>query len=183
MRRFAKFALAGAAAAAIAGTGYAATNKAHVMDVALPGGAVAHIQYYGDIAPQVTIVTRPLALPGMLLPMAFPQFGDIDRMIAQMNQQTEAMIRQAQTMAAQPVAPGMDVASYGNMPAGANNVNVVSYSSGGRTCTRTTQIISQGTGKPPKVTTNVSGDCGSAPAPEAKPSAVANNPTQPLDHT
>jgi len=55
MRKLAQFALAGAAAAALAGTAYAATGKAHVMDVALPDGAVAHIQYYGDVAPKVTI--------------------------------------------------------------------------------------------------------------------------------
>ena len=181
MRSFAKVALAGAAAAAIAGTAYAATKDAHEMVVALPDGAVAHIQYYGDVAPKVTIAPRQRAesaMPGMWAPMAFPNFDGLDQEIARMNQETEAMIRQAQTMTAHSGAPGVDVASYGNMPAGANSVSVVSYSNGGRTCTRTTESVSEGPGKPPKVTTKVSGDCGSAaPAPEAA------QPTGPLSHT
>ena len=179
MRRLAKFALAGAAAAAIAGTAYAASKTAHEMVVALPDGAVAHIQYYGDVAPKVTIAPGAQAgLPGAWAPMAFPRFGDLDQEIARMHQQTEAMIRQAQRMAAQPGAPGVNVASYGNMPAGANSVSVVSYRNGGRTCTRTTETMSQGPGKPPKVTTKVSGDCGPAgPVPET------TQPTGPLSHT
>jgi hypothetical protein len=180
MRKLAQFALAGAAAAALAGTAYAASKNAHVMDVALPDGAIAHIQYYGDVAPKVTIAPRAEAgMPGLWAPMSFPGFGDLDQTIARMNQETEAMIRQAQTMAAHPGTPGLDVASYGNMPAGANSVSVVSYSNGSRTCTRTTRSVSEGPGKPPKVTTEVSGDCGpaSAPAPEAA------QPTGPLSHT
>jgi hypothetical protein len=179
MRKLAKFALAGAAAAAIAGTGYAATGNAHVMDVALPDGAVAHIQYYGDVAPKVTIApSAQTGMPGLWAPMAFPRFEDIDQAIARMNQETEAMMRQAQTMTAHPGTPGVNVASYGNMPAGANSVSVVSYSNGAHTCTRTTQSVSEGPGKPPKVTTSVSGDCGpAATAPEA------SQPTGPLNHT
>lgn len=173
MHKLAKFALAGAAATALAGTAYAASRNVHVMDVSLPDGAVAHIQYYGDVAPKVTIAPRAeAAMPGLWEPMAFPRFDDIDRVIAQMNQQTETMIRQAQTMVAQPGAAGMNVASYGNMPAGANSVSVISYSNGGQTCTRTTHVTSEGPGKPPKVTTNVSGECGSsAAAPPAAQSA------------
>ena len=57
-------------------------------------------------------------------------------------------------------APGMNVASYGNLPAGADSVSVVSVSNGASSCTRTTEVVSQGSGKPPKVTTNVSGNCG-----------------------
>lgn len=179
MRKLAQFALAGAAAAALAGTAYAASRNAHVMDVALPDGAVAHIQYYGDVAPRVTIAPRAeAATPGLWAPMAFPGFGDIERTIAQMHQQTEAMIRQAQAAAAQAsAAPGLNVASYGNMPAGANSVSVVSYSNGAHTCTRTTQTVSEGAGRPPKVTTSVSGDC--APA----PGAPQPNETGPLNHT
>jgi len=181
MRKLAQFALAGAAVAALAGTALAASKNAHVMDVALPDGAVAHIQYYGDVAPKVTIATRAEAgTPGLWAPMAFPRFEDLDRAIARMNQETEAMMRQAQTMAVQPGAPGMNVASYGNMPAGANSVSVVSYSDGDRTCTRTTETTSEGPGKPPKVTTKVSGDCGPGAVPGAKPSDEA---AAPLSHT
>ena len=57
----------------------------------------------------------------------------------------------------------MNVAAYGNLPAGATSTSIVSYSNGGATCTRTTEVVSQGPGKPPKVTSNVSGDCSAAP--------------------
>lgn len=178
MRKLAKFALTGAAAAALAGTAYAASHNAHVMDVSLPGGSVAHIQYFGDVAPKVRVTPRVVSgAPGLWAPMAFPRFEDIDRSIAQMNQQTEAMIRQAQSMAARPGAPGVNVASYGNMPAGSNSVSVLSYSNGGQTCTRTTQVTSEGPGKPPKVTTNVSGNCARATG------APQPNQTGPLNHT
>ena len=182
MHKIALFALAGAAAAALAGTAIAAGKDAHVMDVALPDGAVAHIQYYGDVAPKVTIAPRAQAgMPGLWAPMAFPNFEGLDQAIARMNQETEAMMRQAQTMPAHAGAPGVDVASYGNMPASANSVSVVSYSNGGRTCTRTTQSVSEGPGKPPKVTTSVSGDCAAAPTPG--PAPEASQPTGPLSHT
>lgn len=184
MGKLAKFALAGAAVAALAGSAVAATRNSHMMDVALPDGAVAHIQYYGDVAPKVTVAQRPYAampgFPGMWAPMAMPDFGNIDRAIAQMNRETQAMIRQSQQMS-HLGTPGMDVASYGNMPAGANSVSVVSYSNGGRTCTRTTEVTSQGVGKAPKVTSNVTGDCRpSSAAPAAKGAAKT---TVSLDHT
>ena len=74
--------------------------------------------------------------------------------------------------------PGMDVASYGNLPAAADSVSVVSVSNGGSSCTRTTEVVSQGPGKPPKVTTNVSGNCGAA----AQPARSATR-GKPIDHT
>jgi hypothetical protein len=53
----------------------------------------------------------------------------------------------------------MNVAAFGNTPAGTQSVTVVSTSNGAKTCTRTTEVTAQGAGKPPKVVTNVSGDC------------------------
>ena len=61
------------AAAAIAGTAIAANSETHVMNVSLPDGSVAHVQYVGDVAPKVTVepgrlrghegAWRPLSLP------------------------------------------------------------------------------------------------------------------------
>jgi hypothetical protein len=159
-------ALAGAAALAIAGTAFAATPKAnsntHIMTVPLPDGSVARVEYAGAIAPKVTVEPRPLGEFGWA-PMAVPSFAGFDRMIEQMNRESEAMMRQAQLIAHQ--APGdatRYIASYGNMPAGATSTTVVSYSNGGRTCTRTTETVSEGAGKAPKVTSSVTGDCGTA---------------------
>jgi hypothetical protein len=168
--------LAGAAAA-IAGTALAVTSNNHSMNVALPDGSVARVEYVGNIPPKVTVVPAPLA--GDAWMSGLPSFSGFDRMFEQMDRQ----MRQIEQMARQPVstqgmAPGMNVASYGNLPAGADSVSVVSVSNGAATCTRTTEVVAQGSGKPPKVTTNVSGNCGAAAQPA--PSAAA---AKPIDHT
>jgi hypothetical protein len=169
VRNLPALALAGIAAAAIAGTAIAASSKMHVMNVPLPDGSIAHVQYVGDVAPKVTVKPRQLWQP-----MALPSFAGFDRMIQQMD-------RQMKEIARQPIgAPGMNVAADANSPAGATSTSVVSYSNGASTCTRTTEVVSQGPGRPPKVTSNVSGDCSAAaPAspPTARPSAA------PIDHT
>ena len=174
MRKLAALAIAGLAAAAIAGAAIGATsNKTHVMNVPLPDGSVAHIQYVGDVAPKVTVEPGRLAgIEGAWRPMGLPSFAGFDQVMARMNQQMQQMERQ-------PMGPGMNVASYGSGPAGSTSTRVVSYSNWASTCTRTTEVVSQGAGKPPKVTSNVSGDCSSAPAPAPAPRASS----EPLDRT
>jgi hypothetical protein len=162
----------GIAAAALAGAAIAASPKTHRMDVPLPDGGVVHVEYAGDVAPKITVA--PAQPGGLWAPMAFPAmpaFGSLDRMFDQMQQQ----MKQIQQVSRQ--APGMNIASYGGMPEGSTSVSVVTTSNGGVSCTRTTEVVSQGAGKPPKVTSNVSGDCGAAP--QAAPAA----PSQPLNRT
>lgn len=174
MRTLPAIALAGIAAA-LAGTAIAANPKTHVMDVPLPDGSVARVEYAGDVAPRVTIAPAPFE--SAWLPGAIPSFAGFDRMIEQMNRQTQDMMRQVQEIQTHPGQAGLNVAGYGNLPAGADSVSVVSVSNGRGTCTRTTQMVSQGAGKPPKVTSNVSGDCGSgtgAPSTPAQGSAPIN---------
>jgi hypothetical protein len=181
MRTLVKLAFAGVAAAAIAGTAMAASADRHRMDVALPGGGTAHIEYYGDVAPKVTIA------PGLFAPysvgwapMALPDFG---RIIQRMNAEQAAMMNQVQQMTRRGVGSAVapvNVVSYGNMPAGANSVSVISVSNGSATCRRSTQITSQGEGKPPKVVSNISGNCGAAPG--ANPSASVQS-RAPIDRT
>jgi hypothetical protein len=181
MRKLVKLAFAGVVAAAIAGTAVAASADRHRMDVALPGGGTAHIEYYGDVAPKVTIAPGPFApLSVGWAPMAFPDFRSI---IQRMNAEQAAMMKQVQEITRQGVGSAVapiDMASYGTMPAGANSVSVVSVSNGGGTCTRTTQIISQGSGIAPKVVSNISGNCGTARG--AKPSAAVQSP-RPINRT
>ena len=165
-----KVALA-AAATALAGTAIAANRNSHMMNVPLPDGSVAHVQYVGDVPPKVTVDPAPLA-PGFWTSGMLPSFASFDRMIQQMDRETQAMMRQVQHMPAAGGVPGLNVASYGNMPAGANSVSIVSVSNGGGTCTRRTEVVSQGVGKPPKVTTSVSGNCAASVQPQA-PAAVA----------
>lgn len=181
MRKLVKLAFAGVAAAAIAGTAVAASADKHGMDVALPGGGTAHIEYSGDIAPKVTIAPGAFApFAAGWAPMAFPDFGAI---MQRMNAEQAAMMKQVRQMTREgignSVAP-INVASYGNMPAGANSVSVVSVSNGSGTCTRTTEITSQGAGKAPKVVSNISGDCGTAGT--AKSSAAVQ-PPRPVNRT
>jgi hypothetical protein len=159
-------ALAGAAALAIAGTAFAATPKlssnTHVMTVPLPDGSVARVEYTGNVAPKVTVEPRPLGEFGWA-PMALPSFAGFDRMMADIQRQSEQMIRQAQELAKHPAAPGAQpyIAAYSNLPAGQTSETVVSVNSNGRSSsTRTTEVVSQGPGKPPKVTSSVTGDCG-----------------------
>ena len=122
MTKLPALALAGMAAAAIAGTAIAAHSATHVMNVQLPDGSVAHVQYVGDVAPKVTVEPRRFAgADGAWRPLALPSFAGFDQAIAQMNRQ----VQQMQQMARQPfAAPGMNVAAYGNSPAGATSTSI-----------------------------------------------------------
>jgi hypothetical protein len=156
MRKAFGLVVAGVGAAAIAGAAVAATRNAHILNVPAPDGSTVRVEYVGDVAPKVTVVPGPVVAP----------FGLFDRSAFDIQRQIDAMMRQVDTMAKMPIAgtPGLNVAAYGNAPAGSESVTVVSTSNGSKTCTRTTEVTAQGVGKPPKVVTNVSGDCGTAPA-------------------
>lgn len=171
--------IAGAAAAALAGAALAARPQTHVMDVPLADGSVVHVEYVGDVAPEVALAARHQMAAGDWAMPALPSFAGFDRMFDEINRQTEALMRQAQQMARQPVSwvATPYVASFGNAPAGVTSTTVVSVSNGSGTCTRTTETVSQGPGKPPKVTTSVSGNCGASAAP-AVPA-----PSGPVTHT
>jgi hypothetical protein len=163
VRKLAAFALAGIAAM-LAGSAVAAAPKTHKMDVSLPDGSIAHIEYVGDVAPKVTVAPRPMAMDSWAMP--FPSFAGFDRMIAEMQRRSEEMMRQAQQQAHQPGGAAPYIASYGgNLSPGETSTTIVSVSDNGQTCTRTTEMVSQGNGKPPKVTSSVTGQCGSSAAP------------------
>jgi len=123
------------------------------------------------VAPKVTTDPAPLAR-GFWTSGMMPSFANFDRMIQQMDRETQAMMRQVQQMPMAGAVPGLNVASYGSLPAGANSVSIVSVSNGGGTCTRRTEVVSQGAGKPPKVTSSVSGNCGASAQPQG-PAPVA----------
>ena len=154
MRKALGFVLAGLGAVSLTSAATAASQKTNTMSVPLVDGSVAEIEYVGDVPPKVRIAPRPF--------WGMAPFGLFDRGMMDLRRQIDAMMRGMQAL---PVAgtPGMNVAAYGDMPAGATSVSVVSTSNGGRTCTRTTEVTSQGPGKPPKVVSKVSGDCAAAP--------------------
>ncbi len=162
MRKAHAIVLAGLGAVTLAGAVAAADRDTKRMSVPLPDGSVAYIEYVGDVAPKVRI--DPLPFPRTAAP-----FGILDRSMFDIRRQMDAMIRRMNELSRRPIArgPGMYVADYGNMPAGSTSVTVVSTTNGGKTCTRTTEVTSQGPGKAPKVVENVNGDCATG-APPAK---------------
>lgn len=163
MRKAIGLVLAGLGAVTLTGAAVAASQNRHVMNVPLPDGSTARVEYVGNVAPKVTVTPAPL-------PMRFPAFGMFDRTMFDMQRQIDAMMRQIEDAAKLPHAgaAGLNVASYGNAPAGSSSVIVVSTTNGSKTCTRTTEVTSEGPGKPAKVVSNVSGDCAAESA-TAKP--------------
>src|SRR5690348_14154562 len=93
MRLTRKIILAGSAALLALGTAAAAADKLHTMNVALPDGSVAHIQYVGDVAPHV--VVRPVEA----VPVAFVDpFAEMDQVFAAMEAQHQAIMQQVAQM-------------------------------------------------------------------------------------
>ena len=159
MRKAYAIVLAGLGAVTLTGAAVAASRDIHIFNVPLPDGSTARVEYVGNVAPKVTVTPTPLST-------AVPPFGMFDRSMFDMQRQIDAMMRQVDQMARQPVAgtPGLNVAAYGNAPAGSSSVTIVTESNGNQTCTRRTEVISQGAGRPPKMVSSVSGNCGEAQA-------------------
>lgn len=166
MRKAVRLAAAGLGAAILAAAAFAAPRDTHVLNVPLLDGSVARVEYVGSVAPRVTVSPAPAPLA---------PFGIFDRSAFDMQREMDAMMRQISSMARAPVAAGtgLNVAAYGNAPAGSSSVTIVTTSNGTSTCTRRTEVNSQGQGKPPKVVSSLSGDCAGATA----PAAPQRNPT------
>lgn len=167
MRNLSKIALASLLAAGLAGGAVAAARGAHVMTVSLPDGSVAKVEYVGDVAPKV--VVEPSAGPQLGLPAGFG-IPPIDGLFASMDREMAAAMGQIDQLSRQPLGSlgtGATLAGLGSAPAGTTSYSTVSISQNGRTCSRSTEVIGQGAGKPPKVISNVSGDC----APEQRGAA------------
>ena len=104
VRKLPGFMFGGIVATAIAGGALAAAApKTHVMKVVLPDGGVANVEYVGDVAPKVTIMPdRFAAAPGSEA-MRFPSFAGFERMMAQMQRQSDELMREAQRTSVRPV--------------------------------------------------------------------------------
>ena len=165
MRKAHAIILAGLGAIASTGAVAAASQNSHILSWPLPDGSTAKIEYVGDVAPKVTIAPRPSDARVPIAP-----FGLLDSAFLDIDRQIDAMMRQVSQMTQQSAsgAPALDLASYGNAPAGTTGVTVVSTSDGTRTCTRRTEVTAQGPGKAPKVVSSLSGDCDGAKEPADK---------------
>lgn len=152
-----------AAAGAVA-PAMAQDSQVHVMAVQLPGGAIEHIQYVGDVPPRVVLMPAPTMVS---VPMvAADPFAALVRISAMMNQQVDAMMRQGAVSA----APGSGF------------------------CSHSTRITFQPGEAKPTVVSTTSGDCGSdrgpgmpsgvtVPAPSAVPHTLEVNATAPVTGT
>lgn len=186
MRRAHTVFLAGAAALLVGSAAVAATAKLHHMNVRLPDGSVAQIEYVGDVAPKVTIA--PPA--GQRVAMIDP-FAQMDRVMASMEARHRAMMAQMAAMedaaanAPQaPSEPGQELTAAGGARQGTGYSMVsVSSSTDANGCTHTVETRSNGNGAP-QVTKTSSGACDKAdaaprPGKPAKPAAPAQ-PAIPL---
>jgi hypothetical protein len=163
-------ALAGAALVLAGSAAMAATARLHTLNVAMPDGSVARIEYVGDVAPKVTVQPIPLNEAAFADPFRamMPAFADLDRISATMDQQAQAMMQRAAAMqaaaanGAQPdKVPGMVTVSS-NLPAGSYHYEFVSTTTGNGGCTQSVSWSSDGSGAQPKMTRASTGDCGPA---------------------
>jgi hypothetical protein len=158
MRKAHAIVLAGLGAALLTGVAAAASRDIHTLNVALPDGSVARIEYVGSVIPKVIVTPAPTS-------RMLEQFGMFDPAF-DMEREMHAMMHEMDQVAMHPIAqvPGLNVAAYGNAPAGSTSVTIVSTSNGTQTCTRRTDVTSEGPGRAPKVTSSVSGNCSATPA-------------------
>lgn len=165
MRKIRTAVLAGIAACCAAGTAMAASKDNHVMNVSLPDGSVARIEYRGDVAPQVKIDPSVRVVPIRFVDAfdASPFIG-FDRLFADMDRQVAAMMQQAQALSAGSdgdLKP--DLAALRDTPAGMVSYRFVSVQNGNRVCSRSWRVTSDGTGQQPKLVSASSGDCDGTP--------------------
>ncbi len=168
----------GIALAGVAGIGpaLAGDGQPHVMNLRLPDGSIAQIQYTGDVPPQVAVMPAPVAIaaPPFFAPPGFgAPFAMMERMSAMMDRQAEMMLRQAAAMQAAMNAPAA------NLPPGAQAYSISSTIGGGGVCMRSVQVTYSGDSKP-QVVSRTAGNCGpaqqggapsevNAPAPVVRP--------------
>jgi hypothetical protein len=146
--------LAGIACAALAGT-----VAARTLTVQLPDGTTEHIDYAGDVAPQISFVPAPAAAMDANAPFALMR-----QISVQMDRDAAAMMRQMQEIAAQPLAgPGQPIAiDMTRLPPGTQSYSFVSTLSPSGACSQSTEIIAKGPGQKPQVITHRAGNCGTA---------------------
>jgi len=174
--------VAGAASLVLAGAAIAASEKMHVMSVHLPDGSIEQVHYSGDVAPKIVMLPATQVSPVSFFESAFgpdSTFAMMDRISAQMEAQTDAMMRQASMLAAQSAnGHAVTPTSAATMPAGSFHYTMVSTTSGSRGCTQTVQITSTGQGQQPRVINTSSGDC-NVPRPGASTAALPNAQAEP----
>jgi hypothetical protein len=153
--------LAGVACVALAGT-----VAARTLTLQLPDGTTEQIDYAGDVAPRVSF-TPPRTIEGAFGPNS--PFALMQQISAQMDREADAMMRQMQAIAAQPLTgPGQPIqVDMTKLPPGTQSYSFVSTLSPSGVCSQSTEIIAKGRGQKPQVITHRSGNCGAGAVPGA----------------
>lgn len=171
--------------AGVASVAFAGAVAANTLTVQLPDGTTEQITYSGDVVPQVSFTPATLAAAPTADGALGPQspFAMMQRIAAQMDRDADAMMRQMQEIAAQPLAgPGQPIQiDMGHLPPGTQSYRFVSTLSPSGVCGESTEIIAKGPGQKPQVITHRSGNCGddaptSIAAPAPAPAAQATRP-------
>lgn len=173
MRKIRTAVLAGLAAIAAAGTAQAMSQGGHVMTISVPHGPVGRIEYEGSVVPNVMVAHSssrvPIAWFTKFQPAPFALF---DRIAVDMALQSELMMRRVRALAL-PVfdtVGTVHLTDSRNRPPGTIRYSFVSTTNGVRTCSRSVQITSLGSGQQPRIISTSPGDC-----PET-PSAIVTHP-------
>jgi hypothetical protein len=171
MRTLSRLLLAGVGAVALAGVAAAQTAPMHRMTIQLPDGSVEQIQYSGPVAPRVSVT------PATAAEIAVTPFWPAgpDPMLAQFEQVSAAMDREADAMMQQAAAimnqPGMITFGPNSvwqidstaMPPGAQSYSyAATIGPNGASCSESMTVTAAGPGRKPHVVRHESGNCSGA---------------------
>lgn len=147
-------------AAILAASGLAGgLSKAHVLTVRLPDGSIEQVRYLGDQPPLISFDEEP-TLPFEWFG-ADSAFAVLDRMSAEMDRETAAILNEAAGLRDSALLPSGSLTpiDLGKLPPGARGFSVISTLSGGHVCTRSFEYSASPDGGRPRIVTRTSGDC------------------------
>ncbi|HET7710219.1 MAG TPA: hypothetical protein VFK50_11935 [Sphingomicrobium sp.] len=159
MRKAFGLTLASLGAILLSGAAIAASQQRNILNVPLPDGSTARVEYVGDVAPKVAVIPSPRSV-------TLPDIGSIHQRMSDLQRRIEAMLRNMRDLRPESflAGPGMNVAAFGDAPVHSSSVIIVTTSNGSKTCTRKTEVTSAGPGKAPQIVTTARGDCDAAGA-------------------
>ena len=159
--------IAGAAFVGLAGLAptVARELQTHTMTIRVPGGGVETVEYTGKVAPKISFDKIPVfgvvANPFVAFtPIGFPSLAALNQISAEMDQQMDIMMHQAQMLATFSQNQPLYSAVLKGVPEGATFSMVSEFSSNG-VCTKLTRITQSAGDAKPQVVSQTSGNCGS----------------------
>lgn len=150
-------ALALGGAAAIAGS---KSGELHKMTVPLPGGGSAHIEYFGDVPPRVSVERGPFAFePFWDVPSARfdDPFGTFEFVPGDLERRVRELLREAREFSMD--SDRLTQVGKGNSMPGSFSYSFSSTTRGDKTCTRSVRITTPAEGGKPNVVRETKGDC------------------------